>query len=361
MRVAFTIAILAAAAASLARAHEIGTSRVTAVFNGDRTFSVEIVTDATNLAEKLEAAAGRPPQPETDPARLTAILESNQAALRRRITLRFDGVDADARLEFNVTPAPSADSAPAATIRLAGHVPNGARLFKWSYGWTYTTYPMTIRGDGFPNARTLWLEGAQTSPPLDLSSMPPRTRLDLIWQYLVLGFTHIVPLGLDHMLFVLGLYLLNNKPRAIIAQVSAFTLAHSITLGLSMYGLLNLSPRFVEPVIAISIAYVAIENLFLKGLKPWRIVLVFVFGLLHGMGFAGVLREVGIPREDFLTALLTFNVGVEFGQLAVIGGAFLLVGWHAAKQSWYRGRVVVPASVAIACSAIYWTVERITL
>src|SRR5207247_6004814 len=131
----------------------------------------------------------------------------------------------------------------------------------------------------------------------------------------------------DHMLFVLGIYLLSGRARAVLWQVSAFTVAHSITLALSMYGVVAVSPKIVEPLIALSIAYVAIENIFRSDLKSWRVALVFAFGLLHGLGFAGALKELGLPRSEFLTALLTFNVGVEAGQLAVIGAAFMLVGW----------------------------------
>src|SRR5579864_8048654 len=112
--------------------------------------------------------------------------------------------------------------------------------------------------------------------------------------------------------------------------------------------------------IAISIAYVAIENIFLSELKSWRVALVFAFGLLHGMGFAGALKELGLPRSEFVTALVTFNVGVEAGQLAVIGTAFMLVGWHFANCNWYRSRIVVPVSATIACTAVYWTVQRLS-
>jgi hypothetical protein len=90
------------------------------------------------------------------------------------------------------------------------------------------------------------------------------------------------------------------------------------------------------------------------------VALVFAFGLLHGLGFAGALKELGLPRSEFVTALVTFNVGVEAGQLAVIGAAFLLVGWHYAHRAWYRRRIVVPASAAIACTAVYWTIERLS-
>ena len=141
--------------------------------------------------------------------------------------------------------------------------------------------------------------------------------------------------------------------------MSAFTVAHSITLGLSMYGFVSVSPRIVEPLIALSIAYVAIENIFLSELKSWRVALVFAFGLLHGMGFAGALKELGLPRSEFVTALLTFNIGVEAGQLAVIGTSFLFVGWYSVHRDWYRSRIVVPASLAIACTALYWTIQRL--
>jgi HupE / UreJ protein len=163
------------------------------------------------------------------------------------------------------------------------------------------------------------------------------------------------------MLFVLGIYLLSGRARSVLWQVSAFTVAHSITLGLSMYGFVSAPPRIVEPLIALSIAYVAIENVFLAELKAWRVALVFAFGLLHGMGFAGALKELGLPRSEFLTALLTFNIGVEAGQLAVIGAAFLAVGWLWSERAWYRSRIVVPASAMIACVAVYWTIERLRM
>src|SRR5262249_52542530 len=115
----------------------------------------------------------------------------------------------------------------------------------------------------------------------------------------------------------------------------------------------------VEPLIALSIAYVAIENIFLTELRSWRVALVFAFGLLHGLGFAGALKELGLPRAEFATALLTFNAGVEAGQLAVIATAFLLVGRRYADRTWYRGRIVIPASALIACTSVYWTIVRL--
>ena len=136
-------------------------------------------------------------------------------------------------------------------------------------------------------------------------------------------------------------------------------MAHSITLGLTIYGVFSLPSSIVEPLIALSIAYVAIENVLTSELHAWRPFVVFGFGLLHGMGFAGVLQEIGMPRSEFLTALVSFNVGVELGQLAVITLAFALTGLWFRNRSWYRGRIVVPASLAIAATGLYWTVERV--
>ncbi len=102
------------------------------------------------------------------------------------------------------------------------------------------------------------------------------------------------------------------------------------------------------------------ENVITSKLTVWRPFVVFGFGLLHGMGFAGVLRELGLPESQFLTALLSFNIGVEFGQLTVILSAFLAVGMWGRGKDWYRPRVVIPASLAIAVVGLFWTVQRVT-
>ena len=320
-------------------AHELGTTRVSATFQEGRTYDVEIVTDATALAEKLAVSPGA----------------GFEEKFRQRVKVAFDGAEVRPQISYSVEPPIDALSAAAATIHLTGQIPEKAEHFTWTFGWTFATYAMTAGG------ATQWLEGGETSAPMELAALaPPSNRISTAWRYLRLGFTHIVPYGLDHMLFVLGIYLLSRRAHSVLLQVSAFTVAHSITLGLSMYGLISAPPRIVEPMIAISIAYVAIENLFLSELKSWRIALVFAFGLLHGMGFAGALKELGLPRSEFVTALLTFNIGVEAGQLAVIATAFLLVGWHCAHRDWYRSHIVVPASVMIACTAVYWTIERLS-
>jgi len=338
------IAILLIATPALA--HEIGTTRVRAGVQGSR-YRVEIAADASALAEKLTGEENTPPTLE--------LFRSHEERFRKRLALAFDGQPSHPAISFQITPAVDVNSAILATIELTGPVPPGARQFTWQYGWTFATYSLAYNG-----AAPVWLEGGDTSKPFDIDgAAPPAGLLTTLWTYFSLGFTHILPFGLDHVLFVLGLYLLNGRARSVLWQASAFTLAHSITLGLTLAGWLNVAPSIVEPLIAISIAYVAIENIVLSELKSWRVALVFAFGLLHGMGFAGILQETGIPPGDFLPALLTFNLGVEAGQLAVIALAFLAVGWRWSRESWYRARVAVPASAAIAFTAVYWTIERL--
>jgi hydrogenase/urease accessory protein HupE len=348
--------------ATAAGAHEIGTTRVAVLFQQGQTYNIEIVTDATALADKLEASTGGSLPANTSVAGFQTLFTNFDGRFRQRVKMTFDDQAVHPAITYSVAPPVDATSATSVSIRLTGQIPPRAKSFTWNFGWTFASYAMTIRNASSENPSTQWLEGGMSSNPFALASAPsPANRLETAKRYLALGFTHIVPLGLDHMLFVLGIYLLSRRARSVLMQVSAFTIAHSITLGLSMYGVISVSPRIVEPMIAISIAYVAIENIFLAELKSWRVALVFAFGLLHGMGFAGALKELGLPRSEFITALLTFNIGVEAGQLAVIAGAFLLVGWHYSNRAWYRARIVVPASAMIACIAVYWTIARLSL
>ena len=177
--------------------------------------------------------------------------------------------------------------------------------------------------------------------------------------YILIGFEHIIPLGLDHILFVVGIYLLSQAWRALLWQVSAFTLAHTITLALATLGFVSVSPAIVEPLIALSIAYVAIENLFHQSLNRGRIALIFGFGLLHGLGFAGVLGEIGLSDEAFIPSLIAFNIGVELGQLAVLALMTLLLGFWLGNSSHWQRWVRIPLSLAIGLIGVYWFFERV--
>ena len=191
---------------------------------------------------------------------------------------------------------------------------------------------------------------------VDLSKL---SRTAVFWTYLQLGFTHILPLGLDHILFVLSLYILEPRLRPVLWQATAFTVAHSITLGLAMYGFVRPPSAIVEPVIALSILFVAVENIISQRLNPWRLAVVFGFGLVHGLGFASALTGLGLPRNAYFGSLISFNVGVELGQVTVILLAWALIGRWAADKPWYRSRVVVPVSAAIGLVAAFWTIQRV--
>ncbi len=193
----------------------------------------------------------------------------------------------------------------------------------------------------------------------DVEGLSKLGKTEVAFIYMQLGYTHILPLGLDHILFVLSLFLLNPKLKPILMQATAFTIAHTITLGLAMYGVIKPPTNIVEPVIALSILYVALENIFSPKLKASRIGIVFLFGLIHGMGFASALTELGLPKNAYFSSLIMFNIGVELGQITVILAAYLLLGKIFGNKPYYRKYIVIPLSVIIASIALFWTVQRV--
>jgi len=340
-------------------AHEIGKTQVSAGIR-DGIYTIDVTVDPDALLTKLEVFSGLPLSgvgiSRADRDRRIEMLAST---FLERVVVRIDG--ARGRPRFHYVPASARGDAAAlpSLVRLVGQLPAGAREMSFAYGLALGPYALNVRA-GDSAVQTMWLDGPKPSPPFSLvAPPPPPTAGEIARQYFGLGFTHIVPKGLDHILFVLGIFFLSARWRSILLQVTTFTLAHSITLGLTMYGIVSLPARVVEPMIALSIVYVAIENLVTSDLKPWRLALVFSFGLLHGMGFAGVLRELGLPPSQFLTALLAFNAGVEAGQLSVIAFVFAAVAYWRSDRRTYRRFVVQPASFAIALIGLYWTVQRI--
>ena len=247
-------------------------------------------------------------------------------------------------------------------VVLSGTVPLGTTHFVWQWQDTFGSsvirvLPITGDEEGY----SAWLQNGTPSDPVPLEGVDPRSRLERFWDYVKIGFEHILPEGLDHILFVLGIFLLSAHWKPLLTQVTAFTVAHSITLGLSIYGWVQLPSSIVEPLIAASIIYVGVENMFTDHLQKWRPVVVFVFGLLHGLGFASVLFEIGLPRDAYLEGLIAFNIGVELGQLTVIAIAFALVGYWGKQKNWYRPRVVVPGSLVVSLVGAWWLLERTLL
>lgn len=171
------------------------------------------------------------------------------------------------------------------------------------------------------------------------------------------GFLHVLPGGLDHILFVLGLFLLSRTWRPLLLQVTTFTLAHSVTLALATLGWVHVRSSIVEPIIALSIAAVAVENIVHPRYTPWRLLVVFVFGLVHGLGFASALGDLHLPTTSLATGLVGFNLGVEGAQITVITLAFFATTWLP-DPARYRRWIVIPGSAVIAVTGLVWAVQR---
>ena len=350
-------------------AHEIRPAIVTASV-ADDTYNIKIALNA----EALIAGIG-PEHADTNEAPEATTYNSLRALTPSDLKTRFgefaprwlDGI----RLEFDGQRAPmsivsidvpqTTDPALAriSIVRLAGPMPANATTMRWSYAKSFGASVVRLMREGADPIEVGWLKDGKQSDEVLLRGGNVQSRAAILLSYISVGFTHIVPDGLDHILFVLGLYLLAVRWRPLLLQVTAFTVAHSITLGLGLYGYVTVSPSIVEPMIALSIVYVAVENILTSKLTVWRPFIVFAFGLLHGLGFASVLREVGLQPGDYAMGLIGFNIGVELGQLTVIATAFLLTGYWFRTKPWYRQRVVWPASAAIALTGAFWAVERI--
>ena len=227
-------------------------------------------------------------------------------------------------------------------------------------GWDASFGPLVLRQNGVENAYDGYLDPGDISPPIQIAGGDSAGGGATFLRYIPIGFDHIVPKGLDHILFILGLFLFTTRIRPLLLQVSAFTAAHTVTLAAAAMNIVKVPSAIIEPAIAASIFYVAVENIFAKGKSAFRLPVIFCFGLVHGLGFASVLQEFGLPDQSFVAALLGFNLGVEFGQLAVIALAFLLVGVWFNRNRLYRSLVVIPGSAAIAIVGAVWFIQRVT-
>lgn len=232
------------------------------------------------------------------------------------------------------------------------------------FGWIARNGSLVVRHGTGDNAYAAFLTGGEMSAPLPRAGFVDETKVQVFWRFLVEGIQHIIPKGLDHILFVFGLFLFSLAWRPLLSQITTFTLAHTVTLGLSTLNFITIPASqmwLIEALIAISIAYVAIENILRPKLGWWRIVVVFLFGLLHGLGFASVLGDLGLAQGQFILSLVAFNIGVEFGQLTVVAIAFIFLALPFGRSIQYRKVVVFPCSLAIAIIGIYWFFERALL
>lgn len=217
--------------------------------------------------------------------------------------------------------------------------------------------------------KVVWLDGqsrvytltaAQPTVQLYGSADDRRGVAEIARAYVVLGVQHILG-GIDHLLFVIGLLFLVGFRRRLVGTISAFTLAHSLTLACSAFGWLTLRPAPVEALIALSIVLVACEALRERDTLARRVpaLVAFLFGLVHGLGFAGALQSIGLPQRHLTVALFTFNVGVELGQLMTVLVAYAMTRLPISRRGsqWAR----TPALYVIGAVAAYWSWTRIAL
>jgi len=363
--------------AQSAQAHQMRPAIVDLEFTQNASVKVRIQTNIESLIAGIDSSHDdTDDSPQTQRYNQLRALSSSQlsnefklleASIISEFHLAFDGIESDLSLvSLDIPAIGNLDKSRLSSIHLLALIPSpsdNTQQVTWQYAQRFGNNIAHFYYDKTPQEKTShWLTNGAISPPFQLNTTyAPKSFTQVAVEYSVLGFEHIVPKGLDHILFVLGLFLLSIKLRPLLLQVTAFTLAHSITLGLTIYGVISLSPSIVEPLIALSIVAVGIENIFVKTVKARRVVVVFLFGLLHGMGFAGMLSQLGLPESDFATALVFFNVGVEVGQLSVLAAAFLCVFWLVKNQQLYRQWVVIPISMLICLIGLFWTYERIFL
>ncbi|MEM6727283.1 MAG: HupE/UreJ family protein [Pseudomonadota bacterium] len=277
-----------------------------------------------------------------------------------------------------VMPSASEELARETNVVLSAPLDPGVEGVRLGWAAEYGTLILRQERDG--DVYAALLQGGELSELLPVTGVAQETAGETFWRFLVEGFEHIIPKGLDHILFVLGLFFFALRWSPILWQVTAFTVAHTITLALATLEVITIPEEWmwlVEAFIALSITYVAAENILRPRLGWWRPMVVFLFGLLHGLGFASVLGDLGLAQGQFIVSLVAFNIGVEIGQLAVILCAFLLIiaGVYAARiarlddpeeemvrdlPEMYRANAIV-GSLIIGIIGAYWFVERALL
>ena len=304
------------------------------------------------------------------PEELARIRRETDVTLRKLIRLTFAGQDVDWRIEFpdfEKQPfelPPEAGDIALLTTRIVMDARPGAGglLAHWSGEEETELIILIEEGEDasivstLPGGRVMLLRqtGSGAAAPVEKT---------VTGGWVQTGFRHVIPQGRDHILFILGLFLLAPSWRALLGQSLLFTLAHSVTLALSVFSLVHIPGEIwgirspIEVLIAVSIAWIGLENLLVRKLGKQRLILVFCFGLLHGLGFASSVADKleGIPASRLAGPLLGFNVGVELAQIAVLAAAFLLLRL---LRKWTL-QVQTVGSALVALAGIAWAVQRV--
>lgn len=311
-------------------------------------------TDDSPLSDRNDALRALAPDA------LAERLEEAWPAIAERITLRAGETAVMPELAaIDIPPVGDPEIRRDSTLTLAADLPPGDAPVL--LGWDAALGGLIVRQVSDGEGYDAYLTGGALTEPMPRTGVARQTLGEAVVRYVVSGFDHIIPKGLDHILFVLGLFFYSLRWRPLLWQISAFTVAHTVTLALATLGIVQPTMWIVEALIALSIVWVAVENIWAGGRNEigWgRVAVVFGFGLLHGLGFASVLSEFGLGSH-FIASLVSFNVGVEIGQLTVIAAAFLLLGLPFGDKPWYRRAIAIPGSLLIAAVAAYWVLNRI--
>jgi hypothetical protein len=317
-------------------------------------------TDDSPLSDLHDELRALPPEA------LAETLSEAWSEIDRRIDLQAGGADLPLTLaEVEIPPVGDPEVRRDSRLTLTADLPPGDAPVTFAVDAALGTI-IVRQAEGDGRYEAILSNGAR-SDPLPRVGVAAVSAGDAFLRNVVVGFEHIIPAGLDHILFVLGLFFYSLHWRPLLWQVTSFTLAHTVTLAMAVLGVVTIPPDamwIVEAIIALSIVYVAVENLRAGDTRTigWtRIGVVFAFGLLHGLGFASVFAEAGMAPSTLIASLIAFNIGVEIGQLTVIAVAFLLVGAWFGGRPWYRTVVAIPGSLVIAAIGAYWMLNRIGL
>lgn len=361
---------LALGVAATAQAHEIRPTIADVEVGADTvTMTLRITLEALLAGIDLASVQDTNDAPEAaiydslramSPDQLEAMLRADWPRITQGFLIDVDGAALTPEIAAVMIPAPGDLELPRdSMLTITAALPAGDAGVSLGLAPGFGSFvPRQIGGGA--DAYEGFLSGGEMTPPLPRMGILTESGMSVFLRYIVVGFEHILPLGLDHILFVLGLYFFATRMGPLLWQVSAFTLAHTITLALAATGVVKIPASIVEPLIAASIVYVGIENIIGRRNLKGRTALVFGLGLLHGLGFASVLGDYGIASGRFVQALIGFNIGVEIGQLTVIAMAFAATGWFI-KRHWYRSAIAIPSSLVIAAIGAYWVVERTLL
>jgi hydrogenase/urease accessory protein HupE len=367
MRIRHFLIALMFLAAPLLRGHQVDTLEFEFQKLDEQWRLVGEMDIAYMLPETRKVPGGQPLSREATmkaaPEELARIRKETENTLRKLMRVTWAGNDVPFRIEFpdfDKTPfelPPEAADWALLTTRVLVDRQSGAGdlVFHWSSEEEAELIVLTEDSeDGVPVS--VQPGGYITLVRQQESGTPVIVPQAAKESWIRSGFRHVLPLGLDHMLFIIGLFLMVPKWKPLLGQSLLFTIAHSTTLALAVLGWVNLPGRLVEILIAFSIAFIGVENLLTQKVGRLRLVLVFAFGLIHGLGFASVLADKlgGIPRDQLAWPLLGFNVGVELAQITVLAISFLVL-WPLKK--WERTAQTV-GSVIVTLSGLGWMIER---